>query len=162
MPSATDRIEKQVFLKAPRSRVWRAISDAREFGSWFGVRFDKSFAPGAQLRGTMTPTTVDAQMAERQKPYEGRAFDIVVDRVEPERFFSFRWHPYAVEPGVDYSKEAMTLVTFTLEAAAGGTQLTIVESGFDQLPAARRARAFEMNSGGWAGQAVLIGKYLAA
>ncbi|MCA1827733.1 MAG: SRPBCC family protein [Myxococcales bacterium] len=162
MPSSTDRIEKKVFLKAPRSRVWKAISDAREFGSWFGVRLDGAFSPGAQIRGKMTPTTVDPEVAKMQKQYEGFAFDFVVDQIEPERLFSFRWHPYAIEPDFDYSREPMTLVVFTLEEVSGGTQLTVTETGFDKLPPSRRAKAFEMNEGGWAAQIRLLGKYVAS
>src|SRR5438132_5257968 len=154
----TDRIEKKVFLKAPRSRVWRALTDAREFGSWFGVRFETGFAPGAQIRGKITPTTVDPEVAAEQKPYEGRTFDFVIDRIEPQRVFSFRWHPFAVEPDFDYSKEPMTLVEFTLEEVPGGTQLTLTESGFDRLPPARRAKAFPANEGGWTKQMQLIEK----
>jgi uncharacterized protein YndB with AHSA1/START domain len=161
MPTA-DRIEKKVFLKAPRSRVWRALTDAREFGSWFGVRFDTGFAPGTEVRGRIAPTTVDPEIAKMQKPYEGRAFDFVIDRIEPEKLFSFRWHPFAVEPDFDYSKEPMTTVVFTLEEVPGGTQLTVTETGFDRIPIARRAKAFEANEGGWTAQMKLIEKYLAA
>jgi uncharacterized protein YndB with AHSA1/START domain len=157
----TDRIEKRILLDAPRERVWGAISDARQFGAWFGVAFDGPFAAGARLTGKIVPTTVDAEVAKMQKPYEGMAFQCVVDRIEPLRRFSFRWHPFAVESGVDYSKEPMTLVTFELEETPKGTQLTITESGFDRIPLARRAQAFAANEGGWAIQAQLIGKYLA-
>ena len=158
---STDRLERHVTLRAPIERVWRAISDAREFGSWFGVAFDGPFAPGARLTGRIVPTTVDAEVAASQKPYEGATFEIWVERVEPPRRFSFRWHPYAVDPGTDYSKEPTTLVVFELEEVPGGTGLTITESGFDQIPLERRAKAFEMNAQGWAAQAKLIGKYLA-
>jgi uncharacterized protein YndB with AHSA1/START domain len=161
MASTTDRIEKQVVLKAPLARVWRAIADAREFGSWFGVAFDGAFAPGARLTGRIVPTTVDAAVAASQKPHEGARFEITVDRVEPMRLFSFRWHPFAVEPGVDYANEPMTLVTFELEEVAGGTRLAIAESGFDAIPLARRAKAFEMNDQGWAAQASLVARYVA-
>jgi uncharacterized protein YndB with AHSA1/START domain len=160
MSSSTDRIEKRVVLNAPRSRVWRAISNAAEFGSWFGVKFSGPFTPGTPLRGTITPTTVDAKVAESQATYAGADFEITVDRIEPEHLFSFRWHPFAVDPKHDYADEPMTLVVFELEEVAGGTQLTIVESGFDGIPAARRARAFEMNEGGWTAQAMLIEKYV--
>jgi uncharacterized protein YndB with AHSA1/START domain len=160
MPSGTDRIEKAVLLKAPLSRVWRAISDAGEFGSWFGVRFSGGFEPGANLRGTLVPTRADPEVAKMQKQYEGFAFDIVVDRVEPQKLFSFRWHPYAIEPGFDYSKEPMTLVVFTLEEVPGGTRLTVTETGFDKLPPSRRAKAFEMNEGGWTSQMKLLEKHV--
>ncbi len=160
MAPSTDRIEKQVVLRAPLDRVWRAIADAREFGAWFGVAFDGGFAPGARLAGRIVPTTVDPEVAASQKPYEGTRFEIVVDRVEPMRRLSFRWHPYAVDPGVSYANEAMTLVTLELEEVAGGTRLTITESGFDAIPLARRAQAFEMNEHGWAAQAKLVEKYV--
>jgi uncharacterized protein YndB with AHSA1/START domain len=160
MGTTTDRIEKKVLLRAARGRVWRALTNAEEFGSWFGVKLESRFSPGAHVRGTITPTTVDTEVAEMQKPYTGRAFDLTVDRIEPERLFSFRWHPAAVDPGVDYSNEPTTLVTFELEEVAEGTMLTVVESGFDQIPLARRAMAFAMNEGGWAAQMKLIGKYV--
>jgi uncharacterized protein YndB with AHSA1/START domain len=161
MATSTDRIEKRVRLRAPRERVWRAISDSSQFGSWFGVRFDGPFIAGTRMTGRIVPTTVDAEVAKSQKPHEGWAFEISVDRIEPQRLFSFRWHPYAVDAGVDYSKEPTTLVVFELEEAAGGTMLTITESGFDQIPLERRAKAFASNEQGWAAQAQLIEKYLA-
>ena len=158
---STDRIEKQVVLRAPRARVWRALTDSKEFGSWFGVRFDGAFVAGRPLRGVITPTTVDPDVARAQQPYAGTAFEITVDRVEPERTFSFRWHPYAIERGVDYSSEPTTLIEFTLEEVADGTKLTVTESGFDRIPLDRRAKAFAANDQGWAAQVKLIEKYLA-
>lgn len=160
MTSSTDRIEKQVLLPAPLERVWRAISDAQEFGSWFGVRFDGPFVAGAHVTGQIVPTTVDPEVAKRQKPYEGRRFDITVDRIEPLRLFSFRWHPFSIDPEIDYSNEPTTLVVFQLEETPDGTLLTITESGFDGIPLERRAKAFEMNEQGWEAQVALIGKYL--
>jgi uncharacterized protein YndB with AHSA1/START domain len=161
MSTETDRIEKKVLLRAPRERVWRAISDARQFGSWFGIKFDGPFVAGARTIGKMVPTTVDLEAARRQKQYEGFKFEFAIDRIEPQRLFSFRWHPFAVEPGVDYSKEQPTLVTFELEEEAGGTMLTVSESGFDRIPLERRAKAFAANEQGWAAQLRLIEKYLA-
>lgn len=161
MTSSTDRIEKQTLLKAPLERVWRAISDAQEFGIWFGVRFDGPFASGTRLTGRMVPTDVDEEVAKTQKPYEDQLFDITVERIEPMRHFSFRWHPYAIEPGMDYSKEPTTLVVFELEETSSGTRLTVTESGFDSIPLDRRAAAFESNEGGWEAQLMLIEKYLA-
>ncbi len=161
MTSSSDRIEKKVLLKAPVERVWRAVSDAREFGSWFGAAFDGAFEPGARLTGRIVPTTVDPRVAASQKPYEGTRLEIAVERVEPMRRLSFRWHPFAVDRGVDYAREPMTLVTFELEEAPGGTRLTITESGFDGIPLARRAKAYEMNEQGWSGQARLVERYLA-
>jgi uncharacterized protein YndB with AHSA1/START domain len=157
----TDRIEKSILLRAPRQRVWRALADSAEFGSWFGMRFDGPFEPGASRRGVIVPTTVDAAVAKAQQPYEGKSFDITIEQMEPERLFSFRWHPNAVEPGVDYSVEPTTLVVFTLEEKENGILLTVAESGFDRIPLARRAKAFTSNEGGWAIQMVLIEKHLA-
>jgi uncharacterized protein YndB with AHSA1/START domain len=157
-----DRIEKRIVLDAPLERAWRAIGDSKEFGAWFGVAFDHPFVEGTHPTGKIVPTAVDPEIAKLQKPHEGKAFEIDVERVEPRRRLSFRWHPYAMDPGVDYSKEAATLVTFELEEVPGGTQLTITESGFDALPPARRAEAFKANERGWAMQARLIAKYLSA
>lgn len=157
----TDSLQRSTLLKAPRARVWRALTDAAEFGAWFGVRFDGAFVPGAKLTGTLAPTAADPEVAKAQKAYEGRTFEIVVDRIEPQTLFSFRWHPFAVDQKRDYSNEPMTLVVFTLADAPGGTQLTVTESGFDALPPDRRAQAFEMNDGGWRAQLALIGKHLA-
>lgn len=161
MASSTDRIDKQVLLRVPLARAWRAVSDAQEFGSWFGVRFDGPFVAGARLTGQIVPTTADPEVAKSQKPYEGQRFEITVERIEPMRHLSFRWHPYAVDPEVDYSKEPTTLVVFELEEVADGTLLTVTESGFDRIPLERRAEAFEMNEGGWEAQMRLIEKYLA-
>jgi len=160
MNAVPDRIEKKITLRAPVSRVWRAISDAREFGTWFGVDFDGPFVAGARITGRITPTKVDPEVAKLQEPHTGKAFDFTVDRIEPERLFSFRWHPFAVEPGVDYSKEPATLVAFELAEVKGGTQLTISESGFDRIPLERRAMAFAANEGGWEHQSKLIEKYV--
>jgi uncharacterized protein YndB with AHSA1/START domain len=162
MSGSTDRIEKRVVLRAPLERVWRAISDSKEFGSWFGVEFEGPFVPGTRLTGRITPTTADAEVARAQEPYAGTAFEISVDRIEPMQLFSFRWHPYAVKPGVDYASEPTTLVVFELSEAAGGTELVITESGFDRIPVERRAEAFTSNEKGWTAQAMLIEKYLAA
>src|SRR6188768_3438531 len=161
MTSSTDRIEKQVLLSAPRERVWAAVSDAQQFGTWFGVRFDGPFVAGALLTGRITPTQVDAEIAKAQEPHAGKAFEWTVERIEPMRLISFRWHPFAIEPDFDYSQEPTTLVTFELEEAADGTKLTISESGFDRIPLERRLKAFAANEQGWQAQAQLIAKYLA-
>jgi uncharacterized protein YndB with AHSA1/START domain len=160
MASDKDRIEKKVLLRASLVRVWRAVSDARQFGAWFGVDFDGPFVPGARMIGRIVPTQVDEDVARLQKPYEGRAFEVTVVRIEPERIFSFRWHPFAVDAAFDYSSEPTTLVVFELQEVEGGTRLTITESGFDGIPLARRAQAFTANEGGWTHQAKLIEKYL--
>ena len=154
MPTTTvtpDRIEKQVTLDAPRSRVWRALTDVAQFNAWFGVKLSAPFVPGAEVSGQITI-----------RDYDHVTMTIWIETMEPERFFSFRWHPYAIEPGIDYADEPTTLVSFTLEDSGKGTRLTIVESGFDAIPESRRAKAFAMNSSGWAGQAENIRKFLAA
>jgi uncharacterized protein YndB with AHSA1/START domain len=159
--ATTDRIEKKILLSAPRSRVWMALTDATEFGEWFGVRFDGPFVEGRPLSGVIVPTTADAEVAKAQQPYAGKPFEITVERIQPERLFSFRWHPFAMEPGVDYSKEPTTLIVFTLEEAPNGIMLTVTESGFDQIPLSRRAKAFAANEGGWTMVVTLIEKHLA-
>ena len=150
--STTDRTEKQVILKAPRARVWRALADAEEFGRWFGCRFDGAFRPGERVPGTI----VDPP------GYEELQWDILVESMEPERLFSFRWHPGAVEPGFDDSKEPRTLVSFTLEEVPEGTRLTLVETGFDALAPERRARAFSDNEQGWSEQIKRIAGHVEA
>ena len=158
---STDRIEKKVLLRAPLNRVWRALADSAEFGRWFGMQFDGPFAPGARMRGVIVPTTVNAEVAKAQQEYEGLPFDMTIERMDPQRLFSFRWHPNAVERGVDYSTEPTTLVTFSLEEVADGVMLTVAESGFDRIPLARRAKAFTANEGGWGMVVNLLEEYLA-
>jgi uncharacterized protein YndB with AHSA1/START domain len=147
----TDRIEKTVVLRAPRSRVWRAIADAEEFGTWFGVKLQGRFTPGARVQGQVTIPG-----------YEHVTMDVTIERVDPERLFSWRWHPAAVEPGFDYSAEPTTLVEFRLEEVPGGTRLTVTESGFDRIPLARRAKAYEENEGGWAAQLENIARHVSS
>jgi uncharacterized protein YndB with AHSA1/START domain len=158
---STDRIEKKILLNAPLKRVWRALSDAAEFGYWFGMKFNGPFKTGAVMNGVIAPTGVNAEVAAAQKSHEGKAFEIVVEQMVPERLFSFRWHPYAVEPNVDYSNEPMTLIEFALEQKSDGVLLAVTESGFDRVPLARRAKAFEANEGGWTMVVKMIGEYLA-
>ena len=148
-PRTTDRIEKHFEVNARRSRVWRAISDAEEFGAWFGMKLDRPFAPGATVLGRLTIPK-----------YEHITVEILIEKIEPERYFSYRWHPYAVDPAVDYGAEPMTLVEFTLQETARGTAVTITESGFDRLPASRRAEAFRMNESGWAGQSKKLASHV--
>ncbi len=139
MNPSTNRIARKILLKAPRSRVWRALSNAEEFGGWFGVAFKgKTFAAGKRVQGQVT-----------YPGYEHLVFEVVIERMEPERLLSWRWHPAAVEPSVDYSKEPTTLVVFELKEVEGGTLLSVVETGFDGIPPSRRLEAFRMNSGGW-------------
>lgn len=148
---STDRIEKEVILNSPRSRVWRALTDVTQFNTWFGVSLTEPFTPGAEVSGKLNI-----------RNYDHLTMTIWIETMEAERFFSFRWHPYAIDEKVDYSNEPTTLVSFTLEEMAAGTRLTIVESGFDAIPESRRAKAFSMNSSGWTGQAENIRKFLAA
>jgi uncharacterized protein YndB with AHSA1/START domain len=136
-PPTTDRIEKRVVVRAPRSRVWRAISTAEQFSSWFRIHLEGEFAEGATVRGRLTAPG-----------YEHLRMEIHIERIEPERYFAYRWHPS--DPAVDHSAEPTTLVEFTLEDADGGTAVTIVESGFDRIPLARRAQDFRMHDQGWA------------
>ena len=136
-----DRIEKRIELGAPVSRVWRALTDYREFGEWFRVKLDSPFAPGQVSRGRIT-----------YPGYEHVQWEAVVQAMEPERLFSFTWHPYSVDPAIDYSKETPTLVEFRLEPTAGGTLLRLTESGFEKIPAERRAEALRKNDGGWTEQ----------
>jgi uncharacterized protein YndB with AHSA1/START domain len=156
----TDRIEKTVLLRAPRERVWRALTDSAEFGTWFGVKFDAPFKPGGLLRGRIKPTAVDPEVAKLQQPYEGKLFEITVEEMEPESRFSFRWHPHAIDSAIDYSAEATTLVVFELKETADGVLPTVTESGFDRIPLERRATAFTANDRGWGLQVQLIEKYL--
>jgi uncharacterized protein YndB with AHSA1/START domain len=157
----TDRIEKKILLRAPLARIWRALTDSAEFGAWFGVKFDGPFEPGKAMHGRIAGTTVDPEVAKMQEPMKDMAFGITIEQIVPEKLFSFRWHPHAIEPGVDYSAESTTLVAFTLEQKPDGVELTITEFGFDGVPLARRAQAFSANEQGWAIQMRLISQYLA-
>jgi uncharacterized protein YndB with AHSA1/START domain len=145
-----DRIEKQIELKAPVSRVWRALTDHREFGEWFRVKLDGPFAPGQVSRGHIT-----------YPGYEHLQWEAVVVRMDAETLFSFTWHPYAIDPKLDYSKEPPTLVEFRLEKTANGTLLRLTESGFENVPADRRLEAFRMNDGGWTEQMKNIESHVA-
>jgi len=147
----SDRIEKNILLRAPKARVWRALTNADEFGSWFGVKLESGFAVGRPVMGKIT-----------HPGYEHLTFEATVERMEAEQLFAFRWHPYAVDPKIDYSQEPTTLVEFRLEEVADGTLLTVVESGFDRIPAGRRAEAFRMNAQGWAAQLENIQSHVAA
>jgi uncharacterized protein YndB with AHSA1/START domain len=145
----TDRIEKRILLRAPKARVWRALADSAAFGKWFGIKFDGPFTPGARVRGQIT-----------HKGYEHVPFEITIEEMAPERRFSWRWHPHAIDPAVDYSTEPTTLVVFEIEEADGGTILTVVESGFDGIPLSRRAEAYRGNENGWAQQMKAIEQYV--
>ena len=150
MSTSTDCIEKQALIRAPRSRVWRAIADAREFGAWFGVNLAGPFIPGAHVQGKIT-----------SKGYEHLTMEIWIEKMEAERLLSYRWHPFAVDPAVDYANEKTTLVELALSDADAGTLLTITESGFDSVPTGRRGKAFEMNTKGWETQATQLARFVA-
>ena len=145
-----NRIEKRIELLAPVSRVWRALTDYREFGEWFRVKLDGPFVPGEISRGHIT-----------YPGYEHLKWEVVVQKMEPEKHFSFTWHPYAVDSKVDYSKETPTLVEFRLEKSANGTLLVLTESGFGKIPSQRRQEAFRRNDGGWTEQMKNIEKHVA-
>jgi uncharacterized protein YndB with AHSA1/START domain len=147
---STDRIEKTIMLKAPRSRVWRALTSANELSQWFGVNLKGcTFTPGQPARG---PITIEG--------YRHVTFEVIIEQMVPERLFSWRWHPYAIDPNVDYSHEPRTLVVFELEDVEGGTRLRVVESGFETLPLHRRADAIRMNDQGWAQQLQNIDRHV--
>jgi uncharacterized protein YndB with AHSA1/START domain len=148
---ANDRIQKKVVLSAAPARVWRALSDSAEFGEWFRLKLEGPFREGATVRGRLS-----------NPRYEHLTIELQVEKLEPERYFAYRWHPYALDTNVDYSQEPTTLVEFHIEPAKGGTLLTITESGFDRIPAGRRAEAFRMNDGGWTEQLKNIEKHVAA
>ena len=150
MTTITDRIEKKTVLEAPRARVWRALTDAAEFGSWFGVKLEGSFVQGRSIHGTIT-----------HPGYEHLKAELMIETIEAERYFAFRWHPNATDPAIDYSSEPTTLVEISLAESPGGTELTIVESGFDGIPEARRAAAFRGNGEGWAIQLVNLERHVA-
>ena len=156
----TDRIEKQILLRAPIQRVWRAISDSTEFGTWFGMKFDAPFAPGKTVRGEIVGTTVDPDVGRAQSRHKGMTFDITIEKMEPEREFSMRWHPFAIDPTIDYSAEPTTLVTFALQEVPEGVMLTVTESGFDKIPLERRAQAFSANEQGWNFMVTVLEKYV--
>jgi uncharacterized protein YndB with AHSA1/START domain len=155
-----NRIEKSIDVHAPRPRVWRALADADPFAHWFGLALDGPIEPGARREGRMVGTAVDAEVGRAQREHAGLRFEIVVERVEPERLMSFRWHPGAVDATVDYSAEPMTLVEFTLTDIPGGTRVTVTESGFDGIPIARRAAAFTGNDQGWTVMIGVLGTHL--
>jgi uncharacterized protein YndB with AHSA1/START domain len=146
----SDRIERQILLNAPRARVWHALTDATQFGAWFGVEAAAPFTPGGRTR----------VMVVNHPEYNGLVFDMLIEEMVPERRFSWRWHPNAIDPAHDYSSEPTTLVTFTLEEAPGGTLLTLVESGFDAVPPERRFAAYRGNEQGWADQLQAIATYV--
>ncbi|MES2401770.1 MAG: SRPBCC family protein [Pseudomonadota bacterium] len=149
MTSSTDRIERNILINAPRARVWDALTNAEKFGEWFGAKLKgQAFVPGKQTLGAITICNFEHVM-----------FDAIVERIEPQSLFSYRWHPFAVDKDRDYSQETRTLVEFTLSDAEGGTLLNVVESGFDSLPADRRADAFRANGGGWEAQLRNITQY---
>jgi uncharacterized protein YndB with AHSA1/START domain len=150
-PSSTDRIEKRIELNASPARVWRALTDYREFGQWFRVNLETPFVPGKATRGNIS-----------HPGYEHVTMEVIVRKMEPERIFSFDWHPYAIDPKVNYSAEPPTLVEFKLQKTPTGTLLIVTESGFDAIPLGRRDEAFRMNDKGWSGQIKNIERHVNA
>jgi uncharacterized protein YndB with AHSA1/START domain len=146
----TDQIEKHIELKAPVSRVWKALTDHTEFEQWFGIKLNLPFIPGKSSKGNIT-----------HAGYEHLQVEITVQKLEPEKYFSYTWHPYAMDPKVDYSKETPTLVEFRLEKVPAGTLLKVKETGFDKIPAGRRAEAYRMHENGWAEQMNNIQEHVA-
>ena len=149
MKTSTDRIEKQVLLKAPLKRVWRAVTHSAEFGDWFRVKLTDPFVPGMSISGPVL-----------HPGYEHLTWTVTVEKMEPERLFSWRWRPYALDPNKDYSHEPTTLVTFELTEVPGGTLLKVTESGFDGIPLERRDSAYRGNAEGWAIQMGNIERYV--
>ena len=147
--TGTNSIEKEITLRAPRERVWRALTDAQEFGAWFGMTLDGSFQQGQAIRGRMS-----------NPKYAHFDIEFVVETIAPQHLFSYRWHPYAIDQNVDFSKERRTLVEFHLSDAPDGTMLRVIESGFDHVPAGRRAEAFQMNTKGWTAQVENIRRHV--
>lgn len=151
MPATHDRIDREITLRAPQDRVWRAVSDAAEFGAWFGISIDGAFEPGTTLHGTVTSKSSEC---------DATRFAMYVESVEPQHLISWRWHAHAWEADRDYSGEPTTLVEFRLTPVDGGTHLTICESGFEAVPEDCRVKAFERNSGGWTHQIAAIARYV--
>ena len=148
MPITTDRIEKTTLLRATQARVWRALTDATQFATWFGIELNEPFAVGRSVKGVLT--------------MRGERFtiDFAVERMDPEHHFAYRWHPYAIDPKTDYSAEPMTLVEFRLKSVPEGTELTVIESGFERIFEHRRDEAYRMNDGGWKSQVEKLRRYV--
>jgi uncharacterized protein YndB with AHSA1/START domain len=147
--TSTDRVEKKAVLRAPRARVWRALADARTFGDWFGVDMAGPFVAGRRVQGKFT-----------HEAYEHVPFEITVERMDPERLFSWRRHHSLVEPGDDHEAEPTTLVIFELDEGEDGTLLTVVESGFDGIPPSRRAEMYRGHEDGWTQQMEALRRYV--
>jgi uncharacterized protein YndB with AHSA1/START domain len=150
MPHTADRIEKTTILRAPQTRVWRALTDATQFATWFGITLNEPFTVGRTVKG---------QLSMRGQQF---TIEFAIERLNPEEYFAYRWHPYAIDPKTDYSTEPMTLVEFRLKSVPEGTELTVIESGFDRIPAHRRDEAYRMNDGGWKSQIEKLRGYVSA
>ncbi len=145
----TNQIRKQIDLNAPLDRVWNALTDYKEFGTWFGAKLESPFVEGEPTLGQ-----------NLHPGYEHVSFRIVIKDIKPQTLFSYYWHPYSVDTNVDYSHETPTLVEFTLEPLDNGTRLVVLESGFDNVPASRRDEAFRMHEKGWSAQLVNIERHV--
>jgi uncharacterized protein YndB with AHSA1/START domain len=149
LKTSSDVIVKEVLVRSSRSKVWRALTDFHEFSKWFQVEMHDPFVPGSRSRGKVTyPGKEDLTM------------EIVIEKMEPERLFSWRWHPDANDPQRDYSGEPTTLVEFELEEVAEGTKIRVTESGFDAIPFERRAASIRSNTRGWEGQMEALRRYV--
>jgi uncharacterized protein YndB with AHSA1/START domain len=157
---STDRIEKQIHVRAPRERVWNALVDSKQFAHWFGVTLDGPFVVGRSVTGKNSGSRTNPEVAKMQMEHAGKPFEIWIEKIEPQKLFSFRWHPHAVDTNVDYSNEPTTLVSFELTEQDGGILITVTESGFDQIPLARRAEAFTGNEGGWSIMIQVLGEHV--
>jgi uncharacterized protein YndB with AHSA1/START domain len=148
--STPNHIERSILIEAPRGRVWDALTDAKKFGEWFHVNLRGAFEPGETVTGSVT-----------EKALHGLPVKMEIGLMDHEKLFSWRWHPAAINPNVDYSREPMTNVEFTLEDAPHGhTHLTVVEKGFDEIPPERRDAAYRMNYEGWGIQMSRIEDYV--
>ncbi len=145
----SDRIEKEVLISAPQDKVWRALTDHEQFGQWFRMKLDGPFVAGAASHGQIT-----------HPGYEHVKVLMKIEAIQPQDYFAYRWHPYAVRMDYDYSVEPTTLVEFSLSEQDGATLLRVVESGFDRIPAERRDEDFRMNEGGWKGQTGNIKRFV--
>jgi uncharacterized protein YndB with AHSA1/START domain len=161
MTSQIDHIEKSIVLNCALERVWCAISEARQFSAWMGLSDHGDFVPGTLFTAKMAPTKFNDEFAKLQEPFDGLQVKMTIDQIQRPRLFSFRFHPFAVDPDADYSREPMNLVTFELQEVPDGTMVTITETGFDRIPLERRAMAYEVNDRGWALATKALENYLA-
>jgi uncharacterized protein YndB with AHSA1/START domain len=162
MTAQSDRIEKQRVVQHPIERVWRAISEPKQFSAWIGLAEPGDFVQGALFTAKMAPTKFNAEFAQLQEPYDGLTVKMTIERIQPPFHFSFRFHPFAIDPNADYSSEPMNEVAFELKEVANGTRVTMTETGFERIPPERRAVAYEVNNRAWGLALKALESYLAA